>query len=85
MVARLKEITDTIYELQSSRFSGSEFNEPIQLGKKTLGCSNFIFKVNFFLTSIQNEFYQKNIFTLKSMLLMTRIKQKWIKCKSILI
>lgn len=34
MVARLKEITDTIYELQSSRISGSEFNEPIQLGKK---------------------------------------------------
>ena len=29
MVARLKEITDTIYELQSSGFSGSEFNEPI--------------------------------------------------------
>ena len=34
VVARLKEITDTIYELQSSRISGSEFNEPIQLGKK---------------------------------------------------
>ena len=34
VVARLKEITDTIYELQSSRFSGSELNEPIQLKKK---------------------------------------------------
>ena len=47
VVARLKEITDTIYELQSSRFSGSELTEPIQLKKKTLGCSNFIFKVKF--------------------------------------
>lgn len=29
VVCELKEITDTIYELQSSGFSGSEFNEPI--------------------------------------------------------